>query len=118
MTTTENDFSDFKKHLSEHRVVLYMKGTPKFPQCGFSHHVAQLMMKHQLDFGYVDVLSHPDIRKRLPLYSQWPTFPQIFIDGTLIGGCDIFLEMERNGEISALIEELALSQEGKISSCI
>jgi len=79
-----------------------MKGTPDFPQCGFSMRTVQALKACNIDFAYVDILSEPEIRASLPRYSNWPTFPQVFIDGEFIGGCDITLELFQKGELQAM----------------
>lgn len=90
-------------------VVLFMKGTPDFPHCGFSAQVAAILKDLCLNFCYVDVLQNPEVRRSLPQYSQWPTFPQLFVNGELIGGCDIVVEAYRDGELASLIENNNLS---------
>ncbi|MEZ5447548.1 MAG: Grx4 family monothiol glutaredoxin [Thiolinea sp.] len=85
-------------------VVIFMKGTPQFPQCGFSSRAAQALMGCGEEFAYVNVLSDPEIFQNLPRYADWPTFPQIYIGGELIGGCDITLEMFENGELQEAVK--------------
>lgn len=101
--------------IQAHKVILYMKGTPYAPKCGFSARVVDILMNHQLDLGYVDVLEYPEIRQCLPEHSGWPTFPQIFIDKELIGGCDILCEMEKSGELAKLIAQKKLLTLKKIT---
>jgi monothiol glutaredoxin len=103
-------FDAIDAQLKAHRVLLYIKGSPYAPQCGFSARVVDLLIKHNLDLGYVDILSHPDFRQWLPEHSGWPTFPQLFIDEELIGGCDILCEIEKTGELAKLIAKHKLSQ--------
>ena len=91
--------------LSEHRIVLFMKGTPQFPQCGFSMRTAQALQACGARFHSVDVLAEPEVRQNLPRYSNWPTFPQVFIDGELVGGCDIVLDLYQSGELQKLVAE-------------
>jgi len=87
-------------------VVLFMKGTPQFPMCGFSSRTAQaLKAAGATGFHSVNVLEEPEIRANLPRYSNWPTFPQLFINGELIGGCDITLELYESGELARMIAE-------------
>ncbi|HYN76845.1 MAG TPA: Grx4 family monothiol glutaredoxin [Lamprocystis sp. (in: g-proteobacteria)] len=88
-------------------VVIYMKGTPQFPQCGFSMRAAAALQECGVPFAYVNILDDPEVMQDLPRYADWPTFPQIFIGGELIGGCDIALEMHANGELKTLMEEAA-----------
>ena len=85
------------------RIVLFMKGTPQFPQCGFSSRTSEALKASGCEYATVDVLADPEIRAHLPTYSQWPTFPQLFIDGELVGGCDIVLDLFRSGELQNLI---------------
>ena len=85
-------------------ILLYMKGNPEAPQCGFSSQAPQLLMECGKKFAYVDILSNPEIRATLPSVSNWPTFPQLFVEGELVGGCDIIVEMYEKGELQTLIE--------------
>ncbi len=94
--------------LEQHRIVLFMKGTPQFPQCGFSMKTAQALAACGAQFHSVDVLSEPDFRQHLPRYSNWPTFPQVFIDGELVGGCDIVLDLYQSGELQKLTSGAAV----------
>ncbi len=89
--------------LNEHPIVLFMKGTPQFPQCGFSMRTSQALAACGARFHHVDVLSQPDIRQNLPQFSQWPTFPQVFIKGELVGGCDIVLDLYQRGELQKMV---------------
>ena len=91
-------------------VLLYMKGSPNQPQCGFSARTVQALMACGHRFAYVDVLSNPEIRSNLPLYGNWPTFPQLWVAGELIGGCDIVTEMHEKGELKTLIDEVVGDQ--------
>jgi monothiol glutaredoxin len=100
-----------KKAVEENPVVLFMKGTPEFPQCGFSMRTAQALKACNVDFTYVDVLAEPDVRANLPAISNWPTFPQVFIKGELIGGCDIVLDMFQKGELQTMIKDAVNKQE-------
>ncbi|HEY8386638.1 MAG TPA: Grx4 family monothiol glutaredoxin [Porticoccaceae bacterium] len=94
-----------KEQIEGNPVILYMKGNPNQPQCGFSSRAVQALMKCGKRFAYVDVLSNPDIRANLPQYGNWPTFPQLWVAGELIGGSDIIAEMEASGELQQLIDE-------------
>ena len=94
-----------KKQIEENPVILYMKGSPNAPQCGFSQRASQSIMACGKKFAYVDILSNPDIRATLPSYANWPTFPQLWIKGELIGGCDIITEMHEKGELQPLIDQ-------------
>ncbi|MEQ1662888.1 MAG: Grx4 family monothiol glutaredoxin [Thiobacillus sp.] len=87
-------------------VVLYMKGTPQFPQCGFSSRAAQVLQACGVnDFLAVNVLADPEIFENLKHYANWPTFPQLYVKGELIGGSDIMIEMYQKGEIQKLLED-------------
>jgi monothiol glutaredoxin len=93
-----------KEQIQSNDILLYMKGSPNQPQCGFSARTTQALMACGERFAYVDILSNPEIRAELPKYANWPTFPQLWIKGELIGGCDIVTEMFENGELQALIK--------------
>lgn len=88
-------------------VIIFMKGTPQMPQCGFSSRAAQALMACGEEFAYVNVLQDPEIFQTLPQYANWPTFPQVYINGELIGGCDITLEMYQNGELQKMVKAAA-----------
>ena len=89
-----------------HPIVLFMKGTPQFPMCGFSSRAVQaLKAAGAADMHTINVLEEPEIRANLPRYSDWPTFPQLFINGELIGGCDITVELGESGELARLVAD-------------
>lgn len=94
-----------KQQIAENTIILYMKGNPKMPQCGFSARAVQCIDACGVDFAYVDILANPDIRKELPEYSDWPTFPQLYVKGELIGGSDIIAELYQQGELELLLRE-------------
>jgi monothiol glutaredoxin len=94
-----------KQTLQSNSIVLFMKGTPQFPMCGFSSRTAQALKATGADFASVNVLEDPEVRANLPRYSNWPTFPQLFINGELIGGCDITLELHASGELERMVKE-------------
>ncbi|MBL0710098.1 MAG: Grx4 family monothiol glutaredoxin [Colwellia sp.] len=94
-----------KEQISKNTVLLYMKGSPKLPNCGFSSQASQALISCGEKFAYVDILQNPDIRAELPAFADWPTFPQLWIDGELVGGCDIILEMFQQGELQTLVKE-------------
>jgi len=98
-----------KQQVEENPVLLYMKGTPDFPQCGFSARTSQILNACGVSYGHVNVLAEPEIRANLPKYSNWPTFPQLFVKGELIGGCDIAIEMFESGELKKLFEEKGIA---------
>ena len=99
-----------KAQIAENNILLYMKGSPKLPSCGFSAQTAQAMMACGEKFAYVDILQNPDIRAELPKYADWPTFPQLWVEGELIGGCDIILEMHQQGELQRLLSGAAAKE--------
>lgn len=90
--------------VEKNRVVLFMKGSPDFPQCGFSMRAAQIVRALGVPFESVDVLRDPEIREGVKVYSSWPTIPQLYIDGQFIGGSDIAYEMYQSGELQKLID--------------
>jgi monothiol glutaredoxin len=85
------------------KVVLFMKGNKDFPQCGFSDTVVKVLKFYDVEFKTYDVLSDPEIRSGMKLYSEWATFPQLYINGEFTGGCDIVMEMHQNGEIEKIL---------------
>ncbi len=97
-------FDVIKEQINSNPIILYMKGSPNQPQCGFSARTVQALMACGERFAYVDVLSNPDIRANLPKFGNWPTFPQLWVSGELIGGCDIVCEMHENGELQLLVK--------------
>lgn len=92
-------------------IILYMKGSPNQPQCGFSARTIEALTSCGERFAYVDILSNPEIRANLPAYANWPTFPQLWINGELIGGCDIVVEMHEKGELATLVKEASQGSE-------
>ena len=94
-----------KQTIEGNRIVIFMKGTPQSPQCGFSMRASQALAACGVDFAHVDVLADPEVRQNLPRYSNWPTFPQLFLHGELIGGCDITLELLESGELQRMVSE-------------
>ena len=88
-----------KETIGSHRVVLFMKGTPQFPQCGFSSRAVQILEACNTDFTTVNVLSDMEIREGIKQYSSWPTIPQVYIDGEFVGGSDILMSMYQNDEL-------------------
>ena len=96
-----------KEQIANNPVLLYMKGSPNAPQCGFSARAAQAVMGCGEKFAYVDILQNPEIRANLPKYANWPTFPQLWVAGELVGGSDIMTEMFEKGELQTLIKDAA-----------
>ncbi|MFT7243594.1 MAG: monothiol glutaredoxin [Candidatus Azotimanducaceae bacterium] len=100
-----------KQQIESNAVLIYMKGSPDQPQCGFSAQSTQALMACGEKFAYIDILSNPEIRANLPQFSNWPTFPQLFVDGELVGGCDIITEMHQSGELQPLVKAAAAKPE-------
>ena len=98
-------FDRIKQNVSDDDVVLFMKGTPVFPQCGFSSTVVQVLTHMGVQFKGIDVLADPEIREGVKAYSSWPTVPQLYVKGEFVGGCDIVREMYENGELAQLLKE-------------
>lgn len=97
-----------KDQVTKNRVVLYMKGSPDFPQCGFSANAVKILHACGADkFFSVDVLQNPDIRQGIKEYANWPTIPQLYVDGEFVGGSDILTEMYQNGELQKLLQKAA-----------
>lgn len=95
-----------REQVTNNNIVLYMKGTPQFPQCGFSSRAAQVLQACGVnDFLAVNVLADPEIFENLKYYANWPTFPQLYVKGELIGGCDIMVDMYQKGEIQPLLTQ-------------
>lgn len=102
-----------KKQIAENTVLLYMKGTPQFPMCGFSARVADILKSLNTEFAYVNILENPDIRATLPQVANWPTFPQLYVKGELIGGCDIVCDMQEKEELAPILSEVGALKESK-----
>lgn len=90
--------------VKKNKVMLYMKGTPDFPQCGFSAHTVEILKSYGVPFASEDVLADPLIRDGIKRYSNWPTIPQVYIDGKFVGGCDILHELHERGELEAMLK--------------
>jgi monothiol glutaredoxin len=103
MTTPAHD--QIKKDLGDNDVVLYMKGTPVFPQCGFSARAVQILNHMGVKFKGVDVLADPAVRQGIKEFANWPTIPQLYIKGEFVGGSDIMMEMFQSGELETLLHE-------------
>lgn len=93
-----------KKQISKNRILIYIKGSPEKPSCGFSAKAIDILFSYNQRFAYVDVLSHPDIRKEITKFANWPTFPQLWVNGKLIGGCDIISKLHENGKLKDIIK--------------
>ena len=94
-----------KQEIETNPIILYMKGTKGAPMCGFSNAVVQVLAEYGVDYQDVDILVDPEIRVRLSEYSNWPTVPQLFVDGELIGGADIVVELHKKGELLSILEK-------------
>ncbi len=94
-----------KAVVAGHPAVLFMKGTPQFPMCGFSSRAVEALQRAGVPFHAVNVLEDPEIRAGLPAYANWPTFPQLFVQGELIGGCDIIEELQASGELARMLSD-------------
>lgn len=105
MTETSDVATRIANEVQSHPVVLYMKGSPVFPQCGFSAQVVQILSELGVKFQSYDVLSDDDLRDGIKEFSNWPTIPQLYVQGEFIGGCDIVREMYLNGELAILLKE-------------
>lgn len=95
--------------IAENPVILYMKGTPQLPMCGFSMRTVEALKQCNQEFAYVNIIADPSIRETLPQLSDWPTFPQLYVEGELVGGCDITMELAENGELKKMIDKAAAS---------
>ena len=94
-----------RQQVEDNPVVIFMKGTPQFPMCGFSSRAVEALKRCDQEFGYVNVIADQEVMQNLPRFADWPTFPQVYIDGELIGGCDITLEMFESGELKKMVDE-------------
>ena len=93
-----------KQQIKENDILIFMKGTPYEPKCGFSAKTVQALIDCEAKFSYIDILENSDVRSTLPPISDWPTFPQVFVSGELIGGCDIVIQMHEAGELKTVID--------------
>jgi len=100
-----------REQIASNTVLIYMKGSPDQPQCGFSAQATQALMACGERFAYIDILANPEIRASLPEISEWPTFPQLFVAGELVGGCDIIMEMHESGELAPIVKRAAEAAE-------
>ena len=96
---------ELNEMIAKNNVVLFMKGSPDAPQCGFSMRTVEALKSCNVEFAYVDILSAPAVRENLPKVSNWPTFPQVFIAGELVGGCDITMDLYQKGELQTMLQE-------------
>jgi len=100
---TQSVQEKIKQLIQDHAIVLFMKGTPEFPQCGFSQRVANVLNEYGVSYASVNVLLDPEIREGVKVFSNWPTIPQLYINGEFIGGCDIVSQLHKSGELSTLL---------------
>ena len=100
-------------HVKANAVMLYMKGTPSQPMCGFSARVVGVLTEQGVDYGSVNVLDYPAIREGIKQYSQWPTVPQLYVQGEFVGGCDIVTEMHASGELKEMLKPVKTAQENE-----
>ncbi len=103
--SAETTLKRIEEQVKNNTVVIYMKGSPQLPSCGFSARAAQALVGTGEPFAYVDVLADPNIFEHLPAYANWPTFPQIYVNGELIGGGDIVIELAEKGELKELLKQ-------------
>lgn len=107
---SEEVVATINEQIAKNPIILYMKGSPEAPQCGFSAQTVQCLIDCGEKFAYVDILSNPEIRATLPGIANWPTFPQLWVDGELVGGCDIITEMHQSGELATLIKNCSVTE--------
>jgi monothiol glutaredoxin len=98
-----------KNVIEENNVIIFMKGSPEAPQCGFSARTTEALKACNADFAYIDILAEPEVRAGLPQFSNWPTFPQLFVSGELVGGCDIVMDLYQKGELQTMIDAASAS---------
>lgn len=94
-----------KQQVTDNPIILYMKGTPDFPQCGFSARVVKALNSTQVEYAYVNIYEDEEIYRTLPKFANWPTFPQLYVKGELVGGCDITLDLHQSGELKKMLKE-------------
>lgn len=102
-----NVIERIQSQLASNPVILYMKGSPDFPQCGFSSQVVQILNACGAEYAYVNIFEDPELREALKSYANWPTYPQLYIAGELVGGCDIITDLYQKGELAKLLQTTA-----------
>ena len=107
IVTDDQIREEITKAITENKVMLFMKGTPDFPRCGFSARTVQALQLSGAEFAAIDILPDPRIREQLSAHSGWPTVPQLFVDGELVGGCDIVTELYQTGELGRMVAPAA-----------
>jgi monothiol glutaredoxin len=100
-----------KQQVSENPIILYMKGTPDFPQCGFSARTVQALNACAVPYAFVNIYEDEEIYRALPKFANWPTFPQLYVKGELIGGCDITLDLHQSGELQKMLKEATATRQ-------
>jgi monothiol glutaredoxin len=103
---TDSILDTIRRDVEQHPIVLYMKGTRSFPQCGFSARVVQVLDRHGVNYETRNVLSDPALREGIKQFSSWPTLPQLYVKGQFVGGCDIVTELDQNGELATLLSSI------------
>ncbi|MGQ0701100.1 MAG: Grx4 family monothiol glutaredoxin [Panacagrimonas sp.] len=94
-----------KKQVSDNPIIIYMKGSPDFPQCGFSARVVKALNACEVEYAYVNIFEDEGVYRALPKFANWPTFPQVYVKGELVGGCDITLDLFQSGELQKMLNE-------------
>ncbi len=94
-----------KDQVENNPVIIFMKGTPQLPMCGFSSRTVEALKQCNREFAYVNIIADPEVHQNLPGYSDWPTFPQVYISGEFVGGCDITLELSASGELQKMVDK-------------
>jgi monothiol glutaredoxin len=109
-TVAEDVINRIKAHIGTGPAVLFMKGTPDFPQCGFSAQVVAALRASEAGFHAVNIFEDPELRDALKQFSNWPTYPQLYVNGELVGGCDIVLDLHRSGELKKMLADAGVVQ--------
>jgi len=109
MADNDDVVSRINGQISDNPVILYMKGTPQMPMCGFSMRTVEVLKRCEQEFAFVNIIADPAIRETLPKVSDWPTFPQLYIQGELVGGCDIVTDLAESGELKKMVDKAAVS---------
>ena len=104
MTLSQEMKEQIQKQVNDNHIMLYMKGSPEAPQCGFSAQVVYILQELGVEFSSANILEDMDLRQGIKEFSDWPTIPQLYVNGEFIGGCDIVMEMARSGELKTLLE--------------
>ncbi len=108
MSDPSNDTAArIQQQIADNPVILYMKGNPQMPMCGFSMRTVEALKACNREFAFVNIIADPSVRETLPSVSDWPTFPQLFVEGELVGGCDIVTELAQSGELQKMVDAAA-----------